>query len=200
MTVPGTANHPASRFSPAPEVQLDARGWTWAALAVALSALAGSLFLSLGLGLKACPLCLYQRTFVMGVVAVLGVGLLTPAGRSGFLSLLALPLALGGLGVAAFHEFLEQTGKLECPPGILGWATAPQQALALLVVLALLLIVPVARHRRGGEYGWPLVSGAVLLGLGFAVSAVASAPPMPAPPAKPYEQPLDICRPPFSSP
>src|SRR5262245_300224 len=96
--------------------------WTWAALAVAVLALAGSLVLSLGpdtlgLKLKACPLCLYQRTFVMGVVAVLGVGLLAGPGRPGLLSLLALPLAVGALAVAGFHVRLELGEKLECPPG-----------------------------------------------------------------------------------
>ncbi|QDV35571.1 disulfide bond formation protein B [Tautonia plasticadhaerens] len=46
--------------------------WEGLALAIAASMLVGSLYLSVGLGLKACPLCLYERTFVMGV---LGVGL-----------------------------------------------------------------------------------------------------------------------------
>jgi len=46
-------------------------------LMFAALALIGSLWLSVGMGLKACPLCLYQRTFVMGVVAVLGIGVMT---------------------------------------------------------------------------------------------------------------------------
>ena len=49
----------------------------WPSLLVALLALAGSLWLSIGMKLKACPLCFYQRTFVMGVVAVMGIGVLT---------------------------------------------------------------------------------------------------------------------------
>jgi disulfide bond formation protein DsbB len=79
----------------------------WPSLLVALVALAGSLWLSVGMGLKACPLCFYQRTFVMGVVAVLGIGLLTGQRHRGVLNLLALPLAVAGFGVAAFHVFLE---------------------------------------------------------------------------------------------
>ena len=72
--------------SAAPDQQLDpafsARdtaplSLVWPSLLVALLALAGSLWLSIGLKLKACPLCFYQRTFVMGVVAVLGIGILT---------------------------------------------------------------------------------------------------------------------------
>ena len=48
--------------------------WLWAATGLALVGTAGSLYLSLGMGLKACPLCFYQRTFVMAALAVLLVG------------------------------------------------------------------------------------------------------------------------------
>ena len=44
----------------------------WPSLLVALLALAGSLWLSIGMKLKLVPLRFYQCTFVMGVVAVLG--------------------------------------------------------------------------------------------------------------------------------
>src|SRR5436309_3284658 len=114
---------------------------TWFALLVALVALAGSLWLSLGMHLKACPLCFYQRTFVMGVVGVLVMGLLTGARHSGYVSLLALPLAAGGVAVAGFHEYLEATGKLECPKGIADLGTAPQQSLAAFALLFLVLLV-----------------------------------------------------------
>src|SRR5437868_5534791 len=120
MTVAGTPGYPPSRA---------ASFWSWAALLVALVALAGSLYLSLGMGLKACPLCFYQRTFVMGLVGVLGMGLLTKTGPSGRLGLLALPLAAAGLGVALFHVYLELAGRLECPQGLFGWGTAPKQSL-----------------------------------------------------------------------
>src|SRR5262245_66543427 len=107
----------------------------YSSLLVAVVALAGSLWLSVGMKLKACPLCFYQRTFVMGVVAVLLVGLLAGVRPASVLSLLALPLAAGGVGVAGFHVYLEQTGKLECPDGILGLGTAPQQGLAAQALL-----------------------------------------------------------------
>src|SRR5439155_10931971 len=84
----------------------------WPSLLVALIALAGSLWLSIGMKLKACPLCFYQRTFVMGVVAVLGIGVLTGQRHRAVLNLLSLPLAIAGLGVAFFHEYLELAGKL----------------------------------------------------------------------------------------
>src|SRR4051794_38984608 len=92
--------------------------WLWAALAVALAGLAGSLFLSLGMGLKACSLCFYQRAFMMSLVAVLGMGLAIGSGQPGRLSLLAVPVAVAGLGVAVFHVYLEAAGKLECPRGV----------------------------------------------------------------------------------
>lgn len=166
-------------------------------LLVALVALAGSLWLSIGMGLKACPLCFYQRTFVMGVVAVLGIGLLAGERHRGILNNLALPLAVGGVGVAIFHVYLELIGKLECPTGVIGMGTAPQQSLVALTALLVLIGVGVGRSRRFGEVHNAAVGGAVVLGLLLAWGAVASSPPMPAAPTKSYTTPLDICRPPF---
>jgi hypothetical protein len=117
--------------------------WLWVALGVAAVAVAGSLTLSLGLNLKACPLCFYQRAFAMSALAVLGMGIAAGLGRSGSLAFVALPLAVAGLGVAVFHTWLEGSGKLECPPGLLGLGTAPQQSLIIFVLLG----------RSGGEGG-----------------------------------------------
>lgn len=107
----------------------------WLTLVFALVAVGGSLCLSLGLGLKACPLCFYQRTFAFALVGVLAVGLSLEL--DGRLNLLALPLALGGLGVAGFHVLLISTGKLECPDGIGGLGKAPHQALGAFVLVLL---------------------------------------------------------------
>jgi hypothetical protein len=115
---------------------------------VALAALAGSLYLSIGMGLKACPLCYYQRTFVMGVVAILVAGLFIKDLRPGVLGLLALPLAWAVLFLAGWHEYLEQIGTLECPAGIVDAGTAPQQSLAAFGMLTLLLILDQLRQRR----------------------------------------------------
>jgi len=170
--------------------------WLWSATLVALAALAGSLYLSMGMGLKACPLCLYQRTFVMGVVAVLVVGLFVREIRPGVLSLLALPLAAGGLVIAGFHSYLEWIGVLECPAGILEIASAPQQSLAALGLLTLLLIIDqLAQGRVAG------VVGAIVLGGLLAFSAVRSAPPSPEP-TEPYRVPVhqDGCRKPYQPP
>src|SRR5262249_12993545 len=140
VSVPAAGVSPQTSVSPTPVSEAAPSSWTWAALVVALIGLAGSLFLSLGMSLKPCPLCFYQRTFMMSVVGVLGLGLLTRAGAR-WLSLLVLPLAVAGLGVALFHVYLETAGKLECPEGVLGWGTAPQQSLAVFVVLTALLAV-----------------------------------------------------------
>lgn len=169
----------------------------WAALIVAMLATSGSLWLSLGMGFKACPLCFYQRTFAMSVLGVLGIGVLTGIRHRNVLNVLALPLAVGGFGVAAFHVYLELSGKLECPPGIMGLGTAPQQS--FVVFLLLLALVTLAAVRAGtlGEPSMVVSLAAFVLGLLFALGAVISAPPMPAAPTKAYETPLDICRPPF---
>jgi disulfide bond formation protein DsbB len=167
--------------------------WSWAALAAALVGLAGSLILSWGLGLKACPLCFYQRTFMMSAVAVLGVGLLAGAARPGRLALLVLPLAVAGLGVAMFHVSLVARGKLECPAGVLGLGSAPQQSLAAFVLLTALLLADLWRGP-----GRPLAAavGGAVLGVLLAAASCTSNPPLPEPPTKPYDTPLDTCRPP----
>jgi hypothetical protein len=152
------------------------------------------------MGLKACPLCFYQRTFVMGVVAVLGIGLLTGQRHRGVLNLLALPLTVAGFGVAALHVYLELTGKLECPAGVLGIGTAPQQSLAALTVLLILVGVGVLRSGQVGD-SYPLAAlAAIVLGALLAWGSLVSSPPMPSAPTKAYETPLEMCRPPFSAP
>jgi disulfide bond formation protein DsbB len=180
-----------SMQEPEPNTVANARSfWCWAALLLALAGLAGSLSLSLVLHLKPCPLCYYQRTLMMGLVAVLLTGLIAGAGRLG---LLALPLAVAGLGVASFHVYLEATGKLECPAGILSIGSAPQQSLALFAVLVLVLAIDVLR----GPAGALGLIGTAILGAALAFAASTSNPPPPKPPTVEYTEPPDICRPPF---
>lgn len=183
--------------STVPEINTAPGVWLLTAFAVALSALTGSLFLSLGLGLKACPLCFYQRTYVMSLVAVLGIGLLAGLVRAGTLGLLALPLAVAGLGVALFHVFLEVREKLECPLGIFDLGTAPQQSLALFVVLTALLGIDAVRNVRVGRPQGTALVGGLALGVLLAVASCISNPPLPAAPKEPYAKPPDVCRPPF---
>lgn len=171
---------------------------TWIALLVAIAGLFGTIWLSLGMKLIPCPLCYYQRTFLMGAFAVLAAGRLTPARHSPFVGLLALPLAAGGLCVAARHVYLESMGLLECPPG---WLTselgldriyvgsAPQQSLALLAVLFVVLAADVLTRRR--ELGLCALLGAVAVGGALGASAIVtvSPPDIPKAPA-----PLVGCR------
>ncbi len=186
--------------APLPEHGAAASGWAWAALAVAVAGVTGSLALSLGLGLKACPLCFYQRTFAMSLVAVLGMGLFAGAARPGRVGLLALPLAVAGLGVALFHVYLEMAGKLECPQGLLGVGTAPQQSLAAFLALFALLLVDVLRAPRVAGAAWAAPAGALVLGALLAVGSVVANPPPPAPPTKPYDKAPEVCRPPYRAP
>ena len=170
--------------------------WTVISTVFAVCGVIGSLWLTLGMNLKACPLCLYQRAFMMSAAAVLLIGILTEIRHSLVLPLLALPAVVAGLGVAGFHEYLEQTGKLECPLGLFGIGTAPQQSLAAFVALFAVLMLPQFQRQATGARPM-LAGGAVLLGLLLAIGTIKSAPPMPAAPGEPYKQSPDICRPPY---
>jgi hypothetical protein len=148
------------------------------------------------MGLKACPLCFYQRSFVMAVVAVLLVGPFLQL-RAETVCMLALSLAASGLGVAVFHVSLEFADKLECPQGMLNLGTAPQQALALLTLLFAALLGGALTARRVEPRTSSLIAGGILLGAALAFASIWSAPPMPIAPSQPYAEPLTICRPPF---
>ena len=161
-----------------------------AALVVAALGLAGSLHLSIGLGLQACPLCIYERTFLMGVVAVLGLGGYVPAlWKSGAAPWLALPLAVAGLGVAAFHVWLDMSEFMVCPLGIAGLGSAPLQSLLSYVLLFALLLItlfgPVTPADRGPAVARVLI--AVALGAVLAYASCASGKGFP-PPARPVEE------------
>lgn len=188
-----SANAPHDR--PSPIV------WNAAAFAVAIAAAGGSLYLSLGLGLKACPLCFYQRSFALAAVLVLAMQLGTQGLRSAYACLVTLPLAASGLGLAAFHVYLVQAGKLECPPALFGWGDGPLQSLAVFAALASFCLSGAWTARRTSGCDGPFASvAAVLLGAAAAWACIASAPPLPPAPAQPYDavkQPFDMCRPPF---
>jgi disulfide bond formation protein DsbB len=173
-----------------------ARPIAWLALALAAGAVGGSLWLSLRMGLKACPLCLYQRSFVMAALAVLTVGLVLRAVDAATACVLALPAAVAGTSVAAFHVYLESIGKLECPPGVFDLGTAPKQSLSVLALLtALLLLGSLTGKSFLVKMLHTLV--AVVIGVALAVGAVASAPPPPPSPTSRKDQPRDICWPPY---
>jgi disulfide bond formation protein DsbB len=173
-------------------------GVTLLALVIALVAVVGTLYLSMGLKRVACPLCFYQRSFALAVFGVLSLGLLTTPGRQGLASLLALPLALAGAAVAGFHVYLEVSGQLECPLGVFGMGTAPKQSLIVLSLLSVVLLADVIRSCQQKRYEWTKLAPAVALGAFFAVACILSAPPLPPAPTKPYpEGEIQICRPPY---
>ena len=84
----------------------EASVWLSSATLVATVATAGSLWFSLGHGLDPCTLCWYQRILMYPLVVVLGVA--TVEKRS-TVSRTALPLAIPGLCLAAYHSYLQVT-------------------------------------------------------------------------------------------
>jgi hypothetical protein len=172
-------------------------GRIWTAFLLACIAVAGSLYLSMGMGLKACPLCFYQRSFAMGTAAVLLLGLFSGRGHRGMALSFVVPMVVGGLGVAAFHVSLEFNGKLECPSGVLGFGSAPMQSLAIYIALTLAVAEGILQVRRSGERVVLNSLFGVVLGALIAWGSIASSPPLPPTPTKAYEGAPDTCRPPY---
>lgn len=166
-----------------------------ALLLLAAAGAGGSLALTLALGLRACPLCFYQRAFALAALAALVLGRKAAGAEARLLGLhLALATALGGLGVALWHVSLEVRGVLECPSGLLGLGTAPQQSLAFFVVLV--AAIGAALRGRAPNPPWT----ALALGAVLAACSLVANPPLPAAPTKAYDEPPLICRPPYRTP
>jgi hypothetical protein len=171
------------------------------ALLFSAGAVAGSLYLSLEMSLKACTLCFYQRAFACGLVGVLATGVLIFRDQGAKLCMAALPLAIAGLGVAGFHVWLGWTGwprqgaewYLACPAGIEGIGTAPQQSFAAFALItAVLLIGALGEVGTSGRGGFAFVV-ALALGAGGAYASLAANPPMTDPKPLPAG-PLDTCQ------
>lgn len=181
--------------------QATSGAWLAVALVVAAAGTFGSVYLSVGLGLKACPLCFYQRSFVMAALTMMLLGGFIERSRPGFVCLLSVPVVWAGMGVAVFHEDLVLTNVLECPPALLGFGTAPAQSLTMFVTLAVVVSAGAwfGRHESPRQGACPLIL-AILLGTVLAWACVKSSPPLPPSPTAPYDpikQPLDTCRRPF---
>lgn len=145
---------------------------TWFALVVALAALNGGLYLTLGMGYRPDPLALYQRGFILAIVALLAVGLVSGAFRPGGLSLLALPMALAGTLLGGLNIVLERTGVIDSFPGIHGLGSVCEQSILAQGVLLLVIFVDVFRRQPP----WLATMLAFLLGVGLAFFAVKSVP------------------------
>jgi disulfide bond formation protein DsbB len=155
-----------------------ARTCQWLALLAAAVALLGSLDFSMRQNLVACPLCLYQRVFLMAVISTLGLCNLVPLLReTGIGTRLALPLAVAGLGVVVIHVRLEWNELLVCPKGFFALGTVPQQSLAAFALICGLLTVSLI-----GSAGIRWLVPGVILGSVFAYVCLASGPPPSTPP------------------
>lgn len=156
-----------------------------AATVAALASVTGSLYLSLGLGLIACPLCFYQRTFAFAVLGVLLVGVCTRAWETQYVNLMALLPAVAGAVVAAFHTYLDMSGKLVCPKGLFGVGTTAQQSLASFVLILACLLPGLAQDVRRGVVKVAAVGWVIVVGGAFAFGCVVSSPaPSVVPPEK----------------
>lgn len=179
--------------TPTPDVSCECpgRGIVALSLLIALVGTAASLWLSIGMGLKACPLCFYQRSFVVAAAGALFFALGAKNGSERGLALaIATFSAAAGMGVAGFHVSLEMRGILECPKGLFGVGTVPPQSAALFAIL----LGALAAGSRGVYLKRFLL--AIVLGAVAAYGCIASAPTI-VKPTKPYTVPLEICRPPF---
>ena len=77
--------------------------WLMAAWGIALAATLGALFLGEVMGMTPCLLCWYQRIFMFPLALILGMAVFAEDRRG---AVYALPLALGGAAVAAYHTAL----------------------------------------------------------------------------------------------
>jgi disulfide bond formation protein DsbB len=129
------------------------RAWTillvcWIA---ATGASLGSLFFSEVMELAPCSLCWYQRAFMFPLAVVLLVGVLA---QDVCCTRYALPLAVGGWGLALYHVLLhigvipesaapcsQGVSCTEVPFELLGFASIPVLSLAAFTVVAAGLLV-----------------------------------------------------------
>lgn len=167
----------------------------WMTLGWSLLGTAGSLYLSVGMKLRACPLCFYQRSFVMAVFTVYLMAAWAGIQPSATWATLAWPLGVAGMGVAAFHEWLVLKRVLECPKGVGGLGSAPLQSLLMFLVLVILLAVHALAGATDGA--WFSLGLGFVVGLVLAGTSIWSSPPLPPVPTQAYAEPLVICRPPY---
>ncbi|WP_337179488.1 disulfide bond formation protein B [Hydrogenophaga borbori] len=81
------------------------KGWIWlmAAWGIALAATLGALFIGEVMGMTPCLLCWYQRIFMFPLALILGMAAFADDRRG---AVYALPLALAGAALAAYHSAL----------------------------------------------------------------------------------------------
>lgn len=124
-----------------------------AAWLVATVATLGSLNYQYGLGLFPCELCWFQRVLMYPLVVVLGYATLVDQRDA---HRLILPLSVPGIGVAAYHSYLQTTPTLECSFAGCGRVqfrlfdvlTIPNQALIAFLAISVVGATVWVRSRR----------------------------------------------------
>jgi disulfide bond formation protein DsbB len=183
---------PAAAPEPAPPPDLKIL-WIRLALFFAVIGVLGSLHLSINMGLQACPLCYYQRAFIMAAAGILAFGMFLEGVPAGAVSVLALVPSVAGLCLAGQHSRLEWAGDLECPKGITGALVVPQESFLIFALLVAALAGDVFVRKT---YVIQAV-GAALLGVVFCTTGLRSVQRMD-PPTAPYEKTEpDGCRKPY---
>lgn len=144
------------------------------AAAVAVTATAGSLYLSEGAGFEPCQLCWYQRAFMYPAAVLLTAAVVT---RRGVLKVLGGLLALIGLPISIFHRYDQSVGGIGdfCDPVVpcnvryvneFGFMTIPTMAglgfLAIVVLVGLSLLNDRADRRVGADHDLDLESDPAL--------------------------------------
>ena len=121
----------------------------YAAWVIALIATVGSLFFSEVMNLPPCVLCWYQRIAMYPLVLIVGTGIVL---RDARLKYYALPVSVGGLLIAIYHNLLYYgilpDSIAPCTQGVsctsvqiewLGFITIPLMALTAFVGISLCL-------------------------------------------------------------
>jgi disulfide bond formation protein DsbB len=123
--------------------------WLFVAWAFSVIATLGSLYLSEVLGFVPCSLCWYQRIFMYPLTFILGIA--SAKDRPDAL-IYALPLAIVGGGVSAYHillqemphdSFVASCGPTSCAEDVLdafGFLTVPMLAFAAFALIVFSLI------------------------------------------------------------
>src|SRR4028118_610886 len=124
-------------------------GLAYAAWMIALLATVGSLFFCEAMNLPPGALCWYQRIATYPLVLVIGVGIVL---RDRRMKYYALPLSLGGLAIAVYHNLLyygiipetaapctQGVSCTETPIEWFGFITIPLMSLAAFTLMSLCL-------------------------------------------------------------
>ncbi len=158
----GGAAHLGAHASGVSSVPIDARETRWhllfSAWLIALAATLGALFSSEIMGLEPCVLCWYQRIAMFPLALMLALALLPFDAR---VVRYALPLALAGAAIAAYHTLLVwglvPKDLVPCGQGpscaevkfeLLGFITLPLLSLAAFALIVTLLWVLKSRNSK----------------------------------------------------